>query len=688
MLFGPHTRAIFAEMGGRYVAPGVYSVLMNQSMLPAHTASTLSRYYTKWKAFKTIGNVAGHLRNTMSNVIMADWAGFRPWSPFIKSAQWGDLGTSFNAAKNEYSVGEMRSMRLERAALQKRLQGMDPSKRKAAEKRIKTLGENIEAGNLYEEFLAAGGTPSDFVSDELGVKLRKAIKNFEYKPEKNSPVPFVDWAHQLVDHLATSEEGLRLFGQNQMSWGAGLGATIGASFGAGSAVAGGALGAAYMAPKVWSILTKLWGLEEKVPLIARFKQVRRLQQEFRKNGRLTPEMKEVLGRGGRRIGTEKMSQKQRALHYLNVDDSLAPIRARQEAEKWFFNYADVPPIVELMRTNWAPFITYQYKAFPRALEFMLENPLRASTYRRFFETFNTLSESLDGTPPDDFTAEMRAVQKLTIPTWGRQAAFPLGDTTTYEMKEHGEDAGESVEMRQFVSPQYMTPLGGLVRPGGEIARSAMSRIWAPLQYTHPAGTNLATLLTGEGYAGPVHPQSAGTDFTRMIGNFNDKPGLMQYFALNLGPEGFRKMNKLMSVLSGTPDYRGRMRTVNEMLSDTVLGTKFIPVEEDAEEALERSLSIHIASAEKDARRLAYDMRWPEEWAEESLARSLAKIQLQFARSYENAINQAKMRGAIGGHTGRFLDSPPGSLMTTEEARELVEESAPLRFAAPGWGELE
>ena len=345
MLFGPHTRAIFAEMGGRYVAPGVYSVLMNQSMLPAHTASTLSRHYTKWKAFKTIGNVAGHLRNTMSNVIMADWAGFRPWSPFIKSAQWGDLGTSFNAAKNEYSVGEMRSMRLERAALQKRLQGMDPSKRKAAEKRIKTLGENIEAGNLYEEFLAAGGTPSDFVSDELGVKLRKAIKNFEYKPEKNSPVPFVDWAHQLVDHLATSEEGLRLFGQNQMSWGAGLGATIGASFGAGSAVAGGALGAAYMAPKVWSILTKLWGLEEKVPLIARFKQVRRLQQEFRKNGRLTPEMKEVLGRGGRRIGTEKMSQKQRALHYLNVDDSLAPIRARQEAEKWFFNYADVPPIV-------------------------------------------------------------------------------------------------------------------------------------------------------------------------------------------------------------------------------------------------------------------------------------------------------------------------------------------------------
>jgi hypothetical protein len=56
-----------------------------------------------------------------------------------------------------------------------------------------------------------------------------------------------------------------------------------------------------------------------------------------------------------------------------------PEEAVKLAEKWFFDYSDVSPLIEDLRTQWwgIPFITWSAKMFPRMVELAADHPIKA-----------------------------------------------------------------------------------------------------------------------------------------------------------------------------------------------------------------------------------------------------------------------------------------------------------------------
>src|SRR3990167_2713157 len=78
--------------------------------------------------------------------------------------------------------------------------------------------------------------------------------------------------------------------------------------------------------------------------------------------------------------------------------------AAQEAQKWLFNYQEVPKLIDFLRKSpfGAPFITFTYKAIPRVAETLVNRPLALYKYNALFNAVNETSRKFQGLSPDEF----------------------------------------------------------------------------------------------------------------------------------------------------------------------------------------------------------------------------------------------------------------------------------------------
>lgn len=91
--------------------------------------------------------------------------------------------------------------------------------------------------------------------------------------------------------------------------------------------------------------------------------------------------KKFLGNLGRLYQLEEELFKIAKGRYLLEQGFNVP-NAFKEAEKWLFNYNKIPEFIRKVRTHpfGAPFITFQYKAFPRVLEALIKRPMTVIKY--------------------------------------------------------------------------------------------------------------------------------------------------------------------------------------------------------------------------------------------------------------------------------------------------------------------
>jgi len=228
-------------------------------------------------------------------------------------------------------------------------------------------------------------------------------------------------------------------------------------------------------------LFKLW----------RFKQVLHLQKEFRNTGKITREMRRVLGDDNKFL-----------MEVLDQADGAGAYRAAaKEAHRWFFDYTDVPGWVEFTRKSAMPFFTYSYKAVPRVAKWLNDNPAQSFMWRQTFDYMNFTNEFMYG--EQDFesiyeTQEARA----QLPGWSQATAVaqPTGKARDFDVEKQRytkrgirRSIKKGVEMAPYWDVQYWTQLGGLYNaPEPERGIGALQRV-ANATIQHPLWTSVWSL---------------------------------------------------------------------------------------------------------------------------------------------------------------------------------------------------
>lgn len=124
---------------------------------------------------------------------------------------------------------------------------------------------------------------------------------------------------------------------------------------------------------------KLYRAEDEVFKLWRFKQIRILQKEFQKTGKITKDMRRALGDDNKylleildpaALGRDVSAASRDALNLKS---------AAKEAHRWFFDYSDVPGFVDAIRKTSLPFFTYTYKAVPTVAKWMAKHPIKGSS---------------------------------------------------------------------------------------------------------------------------------------------------------------------------------------------------------------------------------------------------------------------------------------------------------------------
>lgn len=194
-------------------------------------------------------------------------------------------------------------------------------------------------------------------------------------------------------------------------------------------------------------LRKMYQFEENVFKLARYRQIRLLHKEFMETGRVTMEMSRVFG------------SRDEAVKALSLPPADIGRQAAKEANKWFFDYGDTSNVVNNVRNYYAPFITFQYKALPLIAKWMHGNPAQAFAYRRMFETFNLMTEYMNGSEMSEKDFLEREMERRALPEYIRETGIRL---PIEERRKFSGGFGER-EASQYADIQFYTPAGGVVQ---------------------------------------------------------------------------------------------------------------------------------------------------------------------------------------------------------------------------------
>ncbi len=242
--------------------------------------------------------------------------------------------------------------------------------------------------------------------------------------------------------------------------------------------------------------------------------------------------------------------------------------AAQEAQKWLFNYTEVPNFIQTAKQV-APFITFTYKSLPRLGETLVNNPLKLYKYKALFNAWNTSAQKTLGMNPVEF-----AKQKKLLPDWLMQSVggVPANLLMPYRDK---------YNRTQWLNLEYILPIG--MAP--EIMEQGLKGI-----VTNPAITLVGDLIKGTDFRGRpiVSPQSEQGDAIRETLGYiyrqlapSFAPGLFEVSGEQKGEDIFKggySFDKVLSAFYKRPDYADRVRDIPPALLDTLLGLKITPLD--------------------------------------------------------------------------------------------------------------
>ena len=309
---------------------------------------------------------------------------------------------------------------------------------------------------------------------------------------------------------------------------------------------------------VRTFASDVYSLEEELFKYWKFKQVRALQRRFAKTGQIDREMQRVFG------NTEAAAKV-----LAETDADLAVLHAVDEAQRWFFDYSDVPGVVEWIRSTplpfAQPFITFSYKAIPRMSDWISKNPIRAFAYGQFSKTLNFISQMKDGEVPSWEETLQKERSREFLPPYKRTGSWAEPGVKYFDLS-----TGKAGPYAGFTSFQYHTPFGGMTTPVAEWENKLFS---------------VADLLRAP-YMGAVYGAMNRPDYAPFTGNLVDttraETGAHAWEALkqtarNTFP-GVRQSEKLYAALTEQSDYRPeRKRFIGETLRDIMFGFRTIYV---------------------------------------------------------------------------------------------------------------
>jgi len=229
--------------------------------------------------------------------------------------------------------------------------------------------------------------------------------------------------------------------------------------------------------------------------------------------------------------------------------------AAAHAEKWGFNYAKIPPAIRWAKRWYSPFITFTYKAMPRAAEVMVRKPWKMAKYVMLMYAVEEMSRRLLGESEDEAERERKVLpdymRRYTLPGIPSHLRVPLTDKY-----------GRS----KYLDLSYILPWGDIGEMWGQSRISYVPRAFLP---SHPGYLTLAeigfdeVMFTGQPLSREWHTK---TDYAKEIG----KEVWRQAMPLLAGSYSW---NKLMSAAYGGKDWAGRDRSLGEAVFDVFFGIK-------------------------------------------------------------------------------------------------------------------
>ncbi len=107
-----------------------------------------------------------------------------------------------------------------------------------------------------------------------------------------------------------------------------------------------------------------------------------------------------------------------------------PSMAAIEAQKWLFNYNKIPAAVNTIKNAWwgSPFITFQYKVFPRMAESLIKRPLALAKYPLVFNAMEQYAiNKYKLTDKEVALAKKRAPWNFNLPLSNFKYILPFKD---------------------------------------------------------------------------------------------------------------------------------------------------------------------------------------------------------------------------------------------------------------------
>jgi hypothetical protein len=233
-------------------------------------------------------------------------------------------------------------------------------------------------------------------------------------------------------------------------------------------------------------------------------------------------------------------------------------KAAQEAQKWLFNYQEVPKVIDWAKKSpfGAPFITFTYKALPRVAETIVNRPMALYKYYALFNGFNEASRKMQGMSPEEY-----ARQKKALPSWVMK---DIGGVPTNLLLPLKDKYGRT----QWLNLEYILPFGQ--------APEIMEKGILKGGLSNPVFNLLKDITTNSDFSGkPIYPPES----TSMEAAHAIISHIYKQVAPSLAPsipvltEGGYSFEKIMDAVLKRPDYADRTRDLTPTLFDTLAGFK-------------------------------------------------------------------------------------------------------------------
>lgn len=253
--------------------------------------------------------------------------------------------------------------------------------------------------------------------------------------------------------------------------------------------------------------------------------------------------------------------------------------ARAEANKWLFDYGEIPKAVQFMRENpllGMPFVTWSYKALPRVIETAIARPLSFWKYPVIFGELTRRSlEKLDMSKEEWENLKTTFPERLANGEWlllpfrddnGRMQMLDLTYILPYK------------DAYDLAMSGYSLATSGQLRDGRNVVEGMAGMLNAPVTTTISELMSNKNTYTGQ----PIWSEAdKPSEQAAKIFDYIYKlymPSLTPEIPFGDISKGGYSWHKLSSTIQGKEDYYGRNFSLLPAIGSSLFGVKTTPID--------------------------------------------------------------------------------------------------------------